>query len=109
MSPRAACDGGQSRPDWRLPAARCALEVTLILLIAAYLWLHIGSALLKSVVAVVGLTGAVGVVMWYVNQLSLAWVRYGQTLTRKRRRKRERKRRERRRKRREESGSGGDQ
>ena len=47
--------------------------------------------------------------MWYVNQLSLAWVRYGQTLTRKRRRKRERKRRERRRKRREESGSSGDQ
>ena len=43
MSPRAACDGGQSRPDWRLPAARCALEVTLILLIAAYLWLHVGS------------------------------------------------------------------
>lgn len=92
-------DGGQSGPDWRLPALRCALEVTLIVLIAAYLWINVGSPLFRSVVAVLGVSGAVVTVMWYANRLSLAWVRYARNLRRRERRNRERKRRRRQRQR----------
>jgi cell shape-determining protein MreC len=96
MSEEVTTDGGQSRPDWRVPAARCGLEVTLVLLIAAYLWLHLGSALLRGVVAVAGLVGAVATLMWYVNQLSVAWVRYASDQTKRRQRERRRKRQRRR-------------
>lgn len=104
MRREAVTDGGQSGPDWRLPAVRCALEVTLIVLIAAYLWINVGSPLFRAVIAVLGLSGAVITVMWYVNRLSLAWVRYARNLRRRERRKRERERQKRRRRQREQQG-----
>jgi hypothetical protein len=100
---RLLTDGGQSGPDWTIPAVRCGLEVTLLVLIVTYLYLHVGSTLLRGVLLVAGVAGSVAVVMWYVNRLSLAWVRYARTLSRQRRRKRDRQRERRRRDRSERS------
>jgi len=90
-------DGGQSGPDWTIPAIRCGLEVTLLVLIVTYLYLHVGSTVLQGVLLVVGVGGSVVIVMWYVNRFSLAWVRYARSLARQKRRRRERRRRQRRR------------
>lgn len=90
-----ATDGGQDRPDWIEPAARCGLEVALVVLIAAYLWANVGSELLSGVIAVIGIVGAVGVLFYYVNQQALAWVRYASNRGRRKQR-RERQRREKR-------------
>lgn len=95
----AATDGGDGGPDWRLAAVRCGLEVALLVLIVVYLYLHVGSTLLKGALLVVGLAGSVGILLWYVDRLSLAWVRYARNLARRERRQRERRRRERRRER----------
>lgn len=97
MGRRVATDGGSDRPDWRVPAARCGLEVTLLALVTVYLYLHVGSPLLGGTLLVVGIAGSVGVVLWYANRLSLAWVRYASDLAERRRRERERRRRARRR------------
>jgi hypothetical protein len=89
---RTVTDGGQSGPDWKVPAIRCGLEVTLLVLIVTYLYLHVRSTLLQGFLLVVGLAGSVAILMWYVNRLSLAWVRYARNLARQKRRQRERRR-----------------
>jgi hypothetical protein len=104
---RTVADGGGSSPDWRIPAIRSGLEVTLLLLIVAYLYLHVGSTLIKGLFLVVGLAGSVGILMWYINRLSLSWVQYARSLSRQERRKRARQRRQQRRERSERSD--GDQ
>lgn len=105
-----ATDGGTSGggPDWRISAVRCGLEVTLIVLSVVYLYLHVGSSLLKGALLVVGVVGSVGVLMWYVNRVSLAWVRYARSLRRRERRRQERERRERRRQRRQQQEEGSE-
>lgn len=92
-----ATGSGGSGPDWTVPAIRCALEVTLLVLIVTYLYLHVGSTLLQGLLLVAGIGGPVAIIMWYVNRLSLAWVQYARNLARQRRRKRQRRRRQRRR------------
>jgi hypothetical protein len=100
MAGEAATDGeADGGPNWRVPALRCGLEIALFDLIVAYIYLHVGSGLLKGLLLVVGFVGTAGILLWYVNRLSLAWVRYAQTLQRQRRRKRQRKHRQRRRER----------
>lgn len=99
MSNRSATDGGSGGPDWRLAAIRCGLEVTLFSLSALYLFLHVGSPLLRGLLLVVGVGGSVAIVLWYADRLALAWVQYARNLTEQRRRKRERQRRQRRRER----------
>ena len=96
-NPERATDGGVDRPDWVDPAARCGLEVALLLLIAAYLWANLNSQLLQGVVAVFGIVGAVAVLFYYVNQQALAWVRYASAQNRARQRERKRRQRQRRR------------
>jgi hypothetical protein len=106
--PEVVTDGGtDSGPDWKVPALRCGLEVTLLVLSVTYLYLHVGSTLLRGLLLVVGLVGSVAVLIWYVDRLSLAWVRYARTLRRRERRRRERERRERRRRRRQQEGGDG--
>lgn len=91
--PGVATDGGTERPDWILPAARCGLEVALVVLIAAYLWANVDSQFVQGVVAVFGVVGAVAVFFYYVNQQALAWVRYASAQSRRNQRKRKRERR----------------
>lgn len=101
-------DGGQDRPDWIEPAARCGLEVALVVLIAAYLWANAGSELLSGIVAVLGIVGAVGVLFYYVNQQALAWVRYASNRSqRKQRRKRQQREKRKRRQRQRQRQQGG--
>lgn len=88
-------DGGQSRPDWRVPAIRCGLEVTLVALITAYLWVNVNSPVVSGLFAVAGLTGAVVVLFYYVDQQSLAWVRYASKKGKRKQRRRERRERQR--------------
>lgn len=99
MSNRPVTDGGDGGPDWRLAAIRCGLEVTLFSLSALYLYLHVGSHLLRGILLVVGILESVAILLWYVDRLSLAWVKYARSLTDRKRRKRERQRRQRRRER----------
>ena len=91
-----ATDGGRDRPDWIEPAARCGLEVALVLLIGAYLWVNVGSELLSGVIAVLGIVGAVGVLFYYVNRQAMAWVRYASDRSRQQKRREKRQRRQRR-------------
>jgi Na+/melibiose symporter-like transporter len=104
--PKPVTDGGVDRPDWVDPAARCGLEVALVLLIAAYLWANVDSQFLQGVIAVFGIVGAVAVLFYYVNQQALAWVRYASAQNRRRQRKRRRERQQRERRRRQQQASG---
>lgn len=97
MDREATTDGGTARPDWREPALRCGLEVVLIGLIAAYLWIQVQSPILSGAVAVAGGLAAVVVLFWSVKEHTVAWIRYASARSRRRRKQRERKRRQRRR------------
>lgn len=88
-------DGGESRPDWKLPALRCGLEVALVVLIAAYLWANLASELLSGVVAVLGIVVAVTVLLYYVHRQAFAWVRYASRQARRRQQRKQRERRQR--------------
>jgi hypothetical protein len=103
-----ATDGGRDRPDWIEPAARCGLEVALVLLIAAYLWANIGSELLSGVIVVLGIVGAVGVLFYHVNRQAMAWVRYASDRSRQQKRH-ERRRREKRQRRQRRKRQGGEE
>lgn len=93
---RPMADGGASRPDWKLPALRCGLEITLVALITVYLWANLASELLSGIVAVIGIVGSVAVLFYYVHRQAFAWVKYASDQTRRRqqRKKRQRRRRE---------------
>jgi beta-lactamase regulating signal transducer with metallopeptidase domain len=93
---RPMADGGSSRPDWKLPAVRCGLEIALLLLIATYLWANVNSLLLSGAVAVLGIVGSVAVLLYYVHRQAFAWVKYASDQTRRRqqRKRRQRQRRE---------------
>ena len=88
-------DGGASRPDWKLPALRCGLEVTLVVLIAAYLWANLASQLLSGLVAVLGIVGSVAILLYYVHRLAFAWVKYASDQNRRRQQRKRRQRRQR--------------
>jgi hypothetical protein len=94
-SPNLRTDGGQSRPDWKLPALRCGLEVALLVLIATYLWANLASELLSGVVAVLGVVGAVTVLLYYVHRQAFAWVSYASQQARRRQQRKQRQRRRR--------------
>jgi len=94
-SPDLRTDGGASRPDWKLPALRCGLEVALVVLIAAYLWANLASQLLSGIVAVLGIVVTVTVLLYYVHRQAFAWVRYASQQARRRQQRKQRERRQR--------------
>jgi hypothetical protein len=76
------------RPDWVVPALRCGLELTLVVLNTAFLATHLESALLVGLVVVAGTIGAVGLLFWCVKEHVVEWIRYASQLTRWRRERR---------------------
>ncbi|MFB6139214.1 MAG: hypothetical protein ABEJ26_02120 [Halosimplex sp.] len=104
MSRKAATDGS-GRPDWRIPALRTGLEVSLVALVAAYLSIHLSSPLLVGVVVVAGVVGAVALCFRALDRQAYAWVRYASKRAQESQRKRRREREQRQRRQRRRQGS----
>jgi len=87
------------RPDWRRPALRVGLEISLVALVAAYVAVHLSSPLVVAVVVVGAVVGSAALLFRALDRQAYAWVRYAsnraQESQRKKRREREQRRQQR--------------
>jgi hypothetical protein len=90
------------RPDWRRPALRVGLELSLIALVAAYVAVHLSSPVLVALVVVGAIVGSAALLFRALDRQAYAWVRYASNRAQENQRQKRREREQRRRRRRQQ-------
>ena len=83
------------RPDWRRPALRVGLEISLVALVAAYLAVHISSPLVVALLVVGAVVGSAALLFRALDRQAYAWVRYASNRAQESQRKKRRQRQQR--------------
>ncbi|WP_135363373.1 hypothetical protein [Halosimplex halophilum] len=84
------------RPDWRRPALRVGLEISLVALVAGYVAVHLSSPLVVAAVVVAAVVGSAALLFRALDRQAYAWVRYASERARESQRKQRRERAQRR-------------